>query len=111
MAANASTPLQEATRYTVIKTGPEFSMALKMEGEKESPLFVRIDGLSNIRSSGPSAEPHDFKKFAVGDSLLVGVVTTLPEEYKVPFTVETLRWTHKCPQCAFFDWTRTLPGL
>ncbi|KAH7693069.1 hypothetical protein AAVH_39901, partial [Aphelenchoides avenae] len=111
MAANASTPLQEATRYTVIKTGPEFSMALKMEGEKESPLFVRIDGLSNIRSSGPSAEPHDFKKFAVGDSLLVGVVTTLPEEYKVPFTVETLRWTHKCPQPAAVVNTALVCGL
>ncbi|KAH7708536.1 Protein K08D10.5 [Aphelenchoides avenae] len=100
MASNASTPLKEATRYTIVKAGQDFSMALKMESEKEAPLFLRVDETTNIRSTGSSAELHDFKKFTVGDSLLVGFITKLPEGTHAPFTVETLRWTFKCPKPA-----------
>lgn len=111
MASNASTPLQEATRYTIIKAGPYFSMALKMESEKTAPLFLRIDGTTNIRTSGSSSEIHDFKKFAVGDTLLVGFVTSLPEGRHIPFTVETLRWTAQCPKPAAVASMALLCGL
>ncbi|KAH7722397.1 nonsense mRNA reducing factor 1 NORF1 [Aphelenchoides avenae] len=97
MAANASTPLQEATRYTIIKTGFN-GIALKMDSEKVAPLFLRLDETTNIRSSGTSAELHDFRKFAVGDSLLIGFISQPPKERRTPFTAENLRWTVNCPK-------------
>lgn len=87
---------KEPIVYTVICTGNQFCVGLKMERDKPGPHFLQIDGRTNITTNSNARKP--WRELVPGDSVRIESVGRLRDAGNVPFTTGSPMWTEAKPK-------------